>query len=68
MPLDKLSIYIPLSKRRFQLIERLQKITKQQDRSVNYSVIQALVEYLEQEENRDRRKGSKTAATEAAKE
>ncbi len=66
MPLDKLSIYIPLSKRRSRPIERLQKIAKKQDRSTNYLVIQALIDYLEREENKASRKG--TAATKAAKE
>ncbi len=68
MTLDKLSIYVPLSKRGSQLIERLQKIAKKQDRSVNYSVIQALIEYLEREENKASRKGKKTAAIEDVKE
>ncbi len=54
MPLDKLSIYIPLSKRGFQPVERLQKIAQQQDRSTNYLVILALIEYLEREENKPR--------------
>jgi predicted transcriptional regulator len=56
---DKLSIYVPLSKRASRPIERLQKIAKKQDRSINYLVIQALSEYLEREENKATRKSKR---------
>lgn len=48
--LDKLSIYIPQGRREEQLIERLQKIAKKQERSVNYLIIKTMLEFIEREE------------------
>ncbi len=53
--LDKLSIYIPQGKQIGKPVERLLKLGETRDRSVNYLVVQAIVEYLEREE----RKGGK---------
>ena len=50
LSMDKLSIYVPQEKRAQQPIERLQKLAKKQDRSVNYLVVQALIEYVERQE------------------
>jgi hypothetical protein len=47
---DKLAFYIPQSKQEQRPIERLIKLAKKQDRSVNYLVIQAILEYLKREE------------------
>lgn len=47
---DKLSIYIPREKRKAGLIERLQKIAELQDRSMNYLVVKAILEFVEREE------------------
>jgi hypothetical protein len=47
---DKLSIYIPQEKMKEKPVDRLMKLGKERDRSVNYLVVQALVEYLEREE------------------
>lgn len=47
---DKLSIYIPQEKLKEKPVERLMKMAKEQDRSVNFLVVQAIVEYLEREE------------------
>lgn len=47
---DKLSIYIPQDKLQEKPIERLMKLAKERDRSVNYLVVQAILEYLEREE------------------
>ena len=55
MPMDKLSIYVPQEKRAHLPIERLQKLAKKQDRSVNYLVVQALIEYLERQEKAEMR-------------
>jgi hypothetical protein len=49
MPLSQLNIYVPLSKRDSQLIERLHKIAKKQNRSVNY----------ERDENKARQKAKR---------
>jgi predicted transcriptional regulator len=48
--IDRLMVYIPLSKQRDKLLERLGKIAKKKDRSVNYLVIEALRQFLEREE------------------
>jgi len=48
--LDKLSIYIPIAKARQRLVERLIALGKKQDRSVNYLVVEAILEFLEREE------------------
>lgn len=48
--LDKLSIYIPQDKLKQQPVERLMKLGDKRDRSVNYLVVQAIMQYLECEE------------------
>lgn len=47
---DKLSIYIPQEKLKEQPIERLMKLGKDRDRSVNYLVVKAILEFLERED------------------
>jgi predicted transcriptional regulator len=47
---DKLSIYVPQEKLKEQPIERLMKLAKERDRSVNYLVVQAILEFLKREE------------------
>jgi len=48
--LDKLSIYIPQRKMADKPVERLVALGEKRDRSVNYLVVQAIIEYLEREE------------------
>ena len=48
--IDKLSIYIPHSKTQLRPVERLVSLGEKEDRSVNYLVVQAILEYLEREE------------------
>jgi len=50
--LDKLSIYIPQWKLDEQPVERLVKLGKKRDRSVNYLVVAAIMDYLEREEKK----------------
>jgi len=50
---DKLSIYIPRSKLALQPVERLVKLGKKLDRSVNYLVVEAILEYLDREESKE---------------
>jgi predicted transcriptional regulator len=50
---DKLSIYIPQDKQRHRLVERLIELAEKRDRSVNYLVVQAILEYLDREEKRE---------------
>ena len=50
--LDKLSVYIPQSKQAEHLGERLLKLANKKDRSVNYLVVEAILEYLKREEKK----------------
>jgi hypothetical protein len=52
MSMDKLSIYVPQKYRGKQPIERLTKLAKKRDRSVNYLVVQAILDFVEREEKR----------------
>lgn len=51
--MDKLSIYIPKEKQAQKPLERLKKIGKKRDRSINYLVIEAIRQYLEREEKKE---------------
>jgi predicted DNA-binding protein len=50
--LDKISIYVPKNKMEQRPVERLMKLAERKDRSVNYLVVEAIIEYLEREEKR----------------
>lgn len=45
-----LTIYLPQKHQDKKVLERLQKLAKEKDRSVNYLAVQAIIEYLEQQE------------------
>ena len=47
---DNLSIYIPQGKIKNQPVERLTRLGRRKDRSVNYLVVEAILEYLNDEE------------------
>ena len=49
--MDKLSIYIPQRKMDEKPVERLIRLGQRRDRSVNYLVVEAIVQYLDREEN-----------------
>ena len=49
--LDKLSIYIPAKKLAERPVERLVAPGEKRDRSVNYLVVEAILQYLDNEEN-----------------
>jgi len=49
--LDKVSIYVPKNKLGHRPIERLAELAKKEDRSVSYLAVEAILDYLEQEEN-----------------
>jgi len=55
MASDKLTIYVPKGKRESDPVERLNKLAKEQDRSVNYLVVKALEEFVEREEKKDKK-------------
>jgi len=50
--LDKLSIYIPQKKMEEHPVERLIKLSDKKDRSINYLVVEAIIEYLTREEKK----------------
>ena len=50
--LDKLSIYIPQAKMEKRPVERLIKLGEKKDRSINYMVVNAIIEYLDREEKK----------------
>ncbi len=49
---DKLSIYIPTEKQKAKPVDRLMKLGEERDRSVNYLVVQALLEFLDREDKK----------------
>ena len=44
---NALSIYIPKSKETHRPLARLSKLAKEKDRSVNYLIVEAILEYLD---------------------
>ena len=50
--MDRISIYVPQNKREQKPLERISEVARRQDRSLNYVVIQAILEYVEREEKR----------------
>jgi len=50
--MEKLSIYIPQSKMEAKPVERLIKLGAKRDRSINYLVVEAIVQYLDREEKK----------------
>jgi len=49
---DKLSIYIPQSKMAQKPVQRLIRLGDKNDRSINYLVVEAILEYLKREEGK----------------
>ena len=49
---DKLSIYIPQSKMAQKPVQRLMKLSEKKDRSINYLVVEAILQYLKREEGK----------------
>ena len=47
---DIISIYIPQNKKIEKPVQRLIKLGEKKDRSVNYLVVEAILEYLKREE------------------
>lgn len=50
---DKMSVLIPRSRLKEQLVERLVELGEKRDRSVNYLVIEAIFDYLKREETKN---------------
>ncbi len=55
--LDKISIYIPQDKAaKYNVMARLRKLADKKDRSINYLVVQAIIQYLDREEKKEAKK------------
>jgi len=50
--MGKLSIYIPQGKLGQRPVERLMSLGEKRDRSVNYLVVQAILDYLDRQEKK----------------
>jgi len=50
--LDKLSIYIPQGKMEQKPVQRLIRLSEKRDRSINYMVVEAIIQYLNREEKK----------------
>jgi hypothetical protein len=50
--LDKLSIYIPQKKLEEKPVQRLIQLGEKRDRSINYMVVDAIIQYLNREEKK----------------
>jgi len=50
--LDKISIYVPQKKMAEKPVERLIRLSEKRDRSINYLVVDAILQYLKREENK----------------
>ena len=50
--LDKISIYVPKGKLEHHPVERLIALAEAKDRSVNYLVVEAILDYLAREEKK----------------
>jgi predicted transcriptional regulator len=49
---DKISIYIPQTKKDKKPVERLIRLSKRRERSINYLVVDAILQYLKREEKK----------------
>ena len=49
---NKLSIYIPQKKMEEKPVERLIRLGNKKDRSINYMVVEAIIDYLRREEKK----------------
>ena len=45
-----LSVYVPKDQMDKRLIERLERLSKNRDRSINYLVVKAIAQFLDREE------------------
>ena len=52
--LNKMSIYIPQSKIDQKPVQRLMQLADKNDRSINYLVVEAILQYLNREKGRGR--------------
>jgi predicted transcriptional regulator len=51
--LDKISIYVPEKKQAEKPVQRLIRLSEKRDRTVNYLVVEAILDYLNREEKKN---------------
>ncbi len=51
--LDKVSIYVPKNRIHLRPIERLAELADKEDRSVSYLAVEAILQYLQEEEEQE---------------
>lgn len=51
--LDRICIYVPQGKQAEKPVQRLIKLSEKLDRSINYLVVEAILEYLKREEKKE---------------
>lgn len=49
---NTLSIYIPKNKMEKRPVDRLMKLSRSKERSINYLVVEAILQYLDREERK----------------
>lgn len=49
----RISIYVPKSKQTEKPLERLYKLGQQRDRSLNYMIVEAVLDYVKREEKKN---------------
>ena len=47
-----ISVYIPEKAQKLQVVERLRALGEKRDRSLNYLVVDAIIQYLDREETK----------------
>jgi len=47
-----ISVYVPEKAQKLQVVDRLRKLGEKRDRSLNYLVVEAIVQYLDREERK----------------
>lgn len=48
----RISIYVPKAKQKERPLERLYKLGQERDRSLNYMIVQAVLDYVQREERK----------------
>lgn len=48
----RISIYVPKSKQKERPLERLYKLGQERDRSLNYMIVQAVLDFVKREERK----------------
>jgi len=47
-----ISVYVPEKAQKLQVVDRLRELGEKRDRSLNYLIVEAIVQYLDREERK----------------